>query len=106
MPEDEPSQVFEFVNAEVGSKTSLLAFSANDANTNIGLEDHPDVVASISYRASSFASISANLLSDQCFLSWTASTHTNTRCFSCHHKEVLLKNLLAQNNIQSSAIDH
>jgi len=106
MPEDEPSQMFEFVNAEVSSKTSLLAFSPNNTNTDVGFEDHPDVIASISHRASSFASISANLLRDQCLLSWAASAHTNTWRFSSHQKEVLLQNLLAQNNIQSSAIDH
>jgi len=106
MPENQAFEMFEFVNAEVSSKTSLLAFFAYNADTHIGFEDHAYIIASIAHRACSLASIFANLLSDKSLLSGTASAHTNTGRFSSHHKEVLLQNLLAQNNIQRIAIDH
>lgn len=49
MPENQTFEMFELVNAEVSSKTSLLAFFAYNTDSHIGFEDHAYIVASIAH---------------------------------------------------------
>ena len=77
MPEYESPQVLELVDGEIRGKGSLLTLFSNDTNADIRLQDHAHIITSVADSCGSFAGILSDLLSDQGFLRWRASTDTN-----------------------------
>lgn len=106
MPKNQPPQVFKFVNWKVSGQRSLLAFLTDNADTNIRLQNHTNIVTAVADGASSFVSKLADLFSDVGFLSWRAATDANRRCFCSSRVELLFKCWFAQDDVKWRSVNH
>jgi hypothetical protein len=69
MPQNELTEVAELSQAKVRRKTCLHPFFSNNTNSNVSFLDHRDIVSSISDTSNSLASLYAQVLSYDSFLS-------------------------------------
>ena len=81
MPQDELSQLAELLEREVRGEGGLHTFFTLNSNANVRLEDHTNIIASISDTGNPFSiGVVLECLADISLLSWGASTNTDTRC--------------------------
>ena len=99
VPQHQLVEVFELIDGEVSSERRLLSFFSNDTDANVGLEDHADVISSVTNSGGPLASRGRNLLRDDSLLSGTTSAHTNTRRLGSLREEVALKLLVAKDDV-------
>lgn len=106
VPDDEFLDVTEFGDREIGSKRGLHAFLTHDAETDVSLLDHGDIIATISNAGNDLASHLLDLDCNDRFLSRTAPAYTD--CFRrlSHIEELLTELLMSHDYGQRCAINH
>ena len=93
MPEEQIGEVFELVDGEVRGQSCLLAFFANDADTDISSEDHADIVAAVADAESLLVGVELDLLSDVGFLRGGAAAADDSTDATSECEEHLLERL-------------
>ena len=106
MPDNKFLDVAEFGHREISSERSLHTFFADNTETYVSFLDHGNVVSSITNACNNFTSALFDLDRNDSFLSWTASTNTNSLGGLRDIKEFLTKLLIRNDNTQGGSINH
>ena len=108
MPENKSSQAFEIRNGIIAEEGSLVSLVTLDANSNIGLLYHIDIVSSIPDRQAQ--SIAGALVLDKShdlrLSMWRTPIHNDRIHALKDCMQHLLQNLIAKDDCQRGTIKH
>lgn len=74
--------MLKFKYREIWGQGSLFTLLTHNANTDVSLLDHPDIIATIANAQHDLPGILFNSFSDHCFLGRRNTTADNSRGFS------------------------
>jgi len=94
VPQDKPAKLLEFIDGEVRGERCLHALFTDDTHTNVRLQNHTDIVTTITNRACTLASELTNLVRNGGLLSRAATTNTDRGRLRRTPKEALFEALM------------